>query len=266
MSVMLDTLSFLCQSDISSVEVRLASSHALRTNIPIARSSYADLPTHAEALKKGQMLPIGSVEFVRKAMLAAGMVEPENLTYPEVLRVYLHRNVTLTRAGLVPDRSFIKPVQTKAFTGFLYDPEQDEAAYSEHDREQLQAFMDVPADFPVWISEPVQWLSEHRYYVLNGVVCGVGRYDDGPDDAPGPDPRVVEEMASTLTSLKDAPAAFGLDVGVLSSGETALVEVNDAWALGYYLGSMSHTNYLLMLGARWQQLQKCVHKRAPSQS
>jgi hypothetical protein len=45
-----------------------------------------------------------------------------------------------------------------------------------------------------------------------------------------------------------------LDWGELEWGEPALVEVNDAWALGFYKGTLSDKDYIEMLYARWQQL------------
>lgn len=65
---------------------------------------------------------------------------------------------------------------------------------------------------------------------------------------------LVNEMVWALACTKNAPAAFSLDVGVLDTGETALIECNDAWALGYYKGSLAHKDYIRMLWMRWEQL------------
>ena len=115
-------------------------------------------------------------------------------------------------------------------------------------------FLSLSPDTPVWVSEPVTWLSEFRYYVIDGAVRGEGRYDDAPDDMPRPDYFTVGEMAAVMAKTPGAPAAFCLDVGALRSGETALIECNDAWAVGYYKGTLSHRDYVEMLWRRWEQL------------
>ena len=52
----------------------------------------------------------------------------------------------------------------------------------------------------------------------------------------------------------DSPKAYCIDVGVLSTGETALIEVNDALCIGIY--SMSKELYAELLMTRWNELKK----------
>ena len=47
-------------------------------------------------------------------------------------------------------------------------------------------------------------------------------------------------------------AGFGIDFGLLSTGETALVEMNDGFALGAY--AISARDYTDLLIARWEEL------------
>ena len=37
-----------------------------------------------------------------------------------------------------------------------------------------------------------------------------------------------------ISKYTESPVSYTLDVGVIKSGETALVEVNDMWAIGSY--------------------------------
>jgi hypothetical protein len=157
-------------------------------------------------------------------------------------------------AGYVLGHWFIKPTTTKAFTGFVVDTLGNPEHLDGHDRIQYQAFLALPPEEPVWVAEPVSWLSEYRYYVIDGQVRGDGRYDAAPDDMPIPNRELVAEMASLVAREPNAPAAFSLDVGVLSSGETALIECNDAWALGLYKGSIARADYIELLWRRWEQL------------
>ena len=60
---------------------------------------------------------------------------------------------------------------------------------------------------------------------------------------------VVEQMVKDFVS---APSAYCLDVGVLGTGETALVEMNDAFSIGMYEGMESCYPELLI--TRWKEL------------
>jgi hypothetical protein len=228
--------------------------YAMTTDTPLASVSLERLEVYAHTLRQGATLPIGTVEFLRKAMSIVGVEEPDNLSYPEVLRPYLRRQVKLLPAGSVLGHWFIKPTTTKAFTGFVVDTLSNPDSLNDYDRIQYQAFLSLPPETLVWVGEPVKWLSEYRYYVINGRVRGEGRYDDGPDDMPAPCHVLVGEMAVLLASVPNAPAAFSLDIGVLSTGETALVECNDAWALGFYKGTLTRADYVELLWRRWAQL------------
>lgn len=200
-------------------------------------------------------VPVGSVEFVQQALRILGVAEPPSLSYPASLRGFMRRSCHKTTAGKVSHRAFVKPVKPKLFTGFVYEPESPMDRLSEHDWQQLLAFRGLKATEQVWIADVVKWASEVRYYVLNGQVIGSARYDNGPNDAWLPDENVVEQMVAHTRAAHRFPVAFALDVGVLSTGETALVECNDAWALGFYpWGTLTTGDYCRMLTARWQEL------------
>ncbi|WP_186214812.1 ATP-grasp domain-containing protein [Burkholderia gladioli] len=246
--------SILRQAGTSHMEEKVVLQYALMTDVPIQSTRIESIVSAADSLRAGTTLPVGTVEFVRAAMELAGIEEPANLSYPEVLRPWLYRKLEKRAAGSVLGHYFIKPTATKRFTGFVFDTLSNPEHLSFHDRAQYNAFLSMPADEKVWVSEPVTWLSEFRYYVLDGKVLGNGRYDDGPDDAPEPDEDAVGQMAQLMAREPDAPAAFSIDVGVLDTGETALIECNDAWALGYYKGTLSHRDYVAMLWRRWEQL------------
>jgi len=254
MAELITGFSILRQTGTSHIESRIADQYSMVSDVPNKAVRFESLGDHTNALRLGNTLPVGSVEFMRKAMALAGIIEPANISYPEVLRGYLRREVKQRLAGQVLGHWFIKPVTTKAFTGFVFDTLGNPEHLSGYDRAQYNVFLSLPPDTPVWISEPVTWLSEFRYYVINGEVRGDGRYDDAPDDMPAPDRSLVSEMAWLMACDNDPLAAFSLDVGVLDSGETALIECNDAWALGYYKGSLSHKDYILMLRMRWEQM------------
>lgn len=188
----------------------------------------------------GSGLPVGSVSFVQRALALCLKRSDAIDTYPEPLRAFLKRPVSERTFQEVPDDWFVKPRKLKQFTGGI------KADLYDHGMAQKI----INPNTQVWASPPVSWLSEWRFYIINGEIAGAGRYDDGPDNAPAPDQEVV------LDAIKRWPAApkgYALDFGVLSTGETALVEANDGFSLGYYKGC-SPKKYLELLILRWTEL------------
>lgn len=248
------SFSILRQADFAQVETRVAVQYAITRDIPIRAVRLEALEHHAESLRDRSTLPIGSVEFIRKAMAIAGITEPDNLSYPDALRSFLEREVRLAALDEIRGRCFIKPMVTKIFTGFVFDESCALADLDDHDREQLEVMSSLSSQTMVWVSDAVQWLNEYRYYILEGRIVGEARYDDADDELTAPNRSVVDEMVRMFASSNQGPVAFSLDVGVMSNGKTALIECNDAWALGYYKGTISPKHYLEMLWRRWEQM------------
>lgn len=197
-------------------------------------------------------LPVGTVEFVQERLRVLGLSLPEWNCYPEVLRPYLYRGVRRAPKSTVDAASdvFIKPARDiKAFTGFCLRSAEPS---------NLKEYASVPLDTPCWIVDRVEFVSELRYYVTDLQPPLVsGRYDDGEDSAPLPDEEEVYKMVHALWDELRHP--FALDVGVLTSGETALVEVNDAWAIGLYEAALSPLDYYKFLRMRWDRV-LCEHE------
>ena len=141
----------LRQGGFASIETQLVNQFAMIEDVPVLTSALDRLEDHVELLASGETLPVGSVEFVRRAMALAGIEEPANLTYPEPLQRFLLRDVKVQRAGSVLGTHFVKPLKTKEFTGFVFDSMADPSSLSPHDREQYDAFMLLDADEPVWV-------------------------------------------------------------------------------------------------------------------
>jgi hypothetical protein len=190
------------------------------------------------------ILPIGSVEFFREGLQRQGARVPAPIDYPLSLERFLHRHIerltlkdAAMRAGV-----WVKPCAEKAF-----DPGTPGAL--------LESGIDP--DAPVWVSDTVDWLCEYRCYVCRGQALWMHRYDpDGADHAPEPSLDAVRQMIALYTASGESPVGYGLDVGVLSTGETALVEVNDGYGLGYYgpIETVRAKGWLALLAARYQQL------------
>lgn len=192
----------------------------------------------------------GEIPAVFAAMKQLG-IEYQHCDYPESLNKYLHRKVwtstigdirnTLYNDGRI-DAVFIKPKdKLKKFTGFVIT-DIDDLQYANH----------AGNNTTIWCSEPVIWLSEFRCPVIKGEIKGMFRVPYTCHDSDvHPDFNIVQQMAD---DFENAPKAYCLDVGVLSTGETALIEVNDAFSIGKY--GMSSKLYGELVTTRWNELKE----------
>ncbi len=189
-------------------------------------------------------VPIGTVEFCRAVMAHQGINPPAPLSYPPLLQPFLKRRIWTSTAGQVrrsQDPVFVKPQQTKQFTGFVWPG--DEMAQNE--------FASIPDDTKVWCSEVIRLQNEWRIYVCNHQILGMARYDDNDTEDLPPDNSIVQKMVDSFAAA--APAGYSLDVGINDANDTVLVEVNDGWALGLYKG-FHPAQYLTLIEARWKEL------------
>lgn len=244
----------ILRQDTGTVEGRAVAQAAMLVDVPVVRTSIEGLAEHRDKFAVGA-LPVGSVEFVREAMRVAGFQEPASMTYPVELNELLGRRIDLMPVDRVRGTRFLKPTSTKLFTGFVWRESARDSDYNKHDLEQLQVLRSLPGSTLVWVAEPVRFVCEWRYYVLEGRAIGAARYDpDGADDADAPNPHVLQAAIEAMLKVPGAPAAYAVDLGVLDTGETVLVEVNDAWAIGLYGRSLEPRDYLRLLACRWRQI------------
>jgi hypothetical protein len=61
------------------------------------------------------------------------------------------------------------------------------------------------------------------------------------------------EEAIKLLAVSGAPSGYAIDFGVLDTGQTALVELNDGFSIGAY-GSISCESYWPVIHSRWNEL------------
>lgn len=258
------TPSLVLRQLVSSSETRAVVQACMLLDIQVRPCAQNRFSEHAQELAKGQVLPVGDVGYVQGAMRATGIEPPQSLSYPSPLHGYLHRRVWQAPIGDALEIAknqggavFVKPFAVKQFTGFVYRPSLELSKLRPADLEQTEILHQLVESVPhelAWFSEPVKFVSEHRYYVCNGAIWGHARYDtEEAEDAPAPDYLTVEKAAAAWQQ-EGAPASYALDFGVLSDGKTALVEANDAWAIGLYANALSPVRYLHFLAARWNEL------------
>ncbi|MBU8894038.1 ATP-grasp domain-containing protein [Corallococcus sp. M34] len=193
-------------------------------------------------------LVAGDVPTVLCALKLLGLEPPPTRDYPSSLTALLCRRVWPStvrqlKAQVLQGSAgpvFAKPGERrKRFTGHVF-----------RDVDDLLALESASASTPLWCSEVVEWRSEFRVFVIHGVIVGVRHYAGDPtvrlDDA-----RVAEAVA-TLASAGEGTAGYAVDFGVLSTGETALVEWNDGFSLGAY--GLPPEEYTRLTVARWCEL------------
>ena len=183
----------------------------------------------------------GYIGDVWDALDVVGAPRPPSLDYPDELVEFLGRNVwqsTLKHARQIIHRKlFIKPVKQKMFTGFVTTGNfNDQIRLGPYDEDEL-----------CWLSDPVNFISEYRCFVLYGKVISVKWYKG--DWGKAPDSKVVE---GAVKAWPDAPVAYTLDFGITDEGKTLLVEVNDAYSMGGY--GIRPVFYAQMLEARWTEM------------
>ena len=163
--------------------------------------------------------------------------------YPIELKEFYDRNIyegVLGEIVNIPDNwgKFIKPkAGSKVFTGRVVNGIHDLIGIG------------LPFDYPIWISEVVEFIAEWRCFVLDGQVLDVRPYTG--DYHAHFDASVIDEA---ISCWKDAPIAYGLDIGVTRDGRTLVVEVNDGYALGNY--GLSPLNSINFHKARWKEMVK----------
>jgi len=164
-----------------------------------------------------RIVPIGSLEWVEAWWHRLhGSPFPEPLYIPDVLRQppYLHRAVWRV-AGPLPRQPV--PVFIKSATRYKgFAPQITDRT------DQLPA-----GDY--WLADVVDFRTEWRAFVYRGRLVGLHYYSG--DFTVMPDVARIQAMIADYT---DAPAAYTLDVGVLDSGDTALVEVHPLVSCGFY--------------------------------
>lgn len=196
----------------------------------------------------GTSLVVGDVPCVYGAMKQLGIAIPEANTYPASLADFMHRKTWRSTAGELRSEVadgftravFAKPAdRQKVFTGTVFESMVD-----------LHPLLRISHRQPIVCAEPVKWLSEYRVYVCEEAILSIDRYDG--DASINVDEARIEEAIHRLAEAGEAYAGYAIDFGVLSSGDTALVEMNDGFSVGAY--GIGADDYTRMVLARWDEL------------
>lgn len=220
--------------------------HCIVNDIPIIRWENAiDI---CEILEANDVV-LGSITGMHDLFSLLGLNEPANTDYPECLSQFLMRDIKLTTASELLFRVavdgeclFAKPLKLKLFTGKVFTPV-----------DGLSLLRSLEPEEPVYISSIVEWEAEFRVYISNSKILASCRYDNNPNDDLEINMNVVRKAIKILTKNNGAPCSYTLDFGLTKSGETALIEMNDAYSIGKYKG-ISDKDYFNFIADRWYEI------------
>jgi len=185
----------------------------------------------------------GYIGDVHRALQKLGKPIPENVDYPQELFDHLGRRLwksTLEEVRSTIGRVFVKPVEHKAFTGFVWTP----------DMESRMRIVTHSDDTPVWMADLINIRAEYRCFILYNKIIDCRRYKGDWSVVPSRD--ILESAVESMKKV--APHAYCLDWGVTDEGKTILVEMNEGYAFGHY--GLQPVSYARMLSARWKQMVK----------
>jgi hypothetical protein len=192
-------------------------------------------------------LVAGGVPVVEAALAALGIAVPVADNLPACLTKYRGRKVWSATWGELrtqyakkgpPEPLWVKPLRrNKGFPSV--------AVYDADDMPDAER---LPDTHEVLVSEYVTFVSEWRCFVRGGQILDLCRYHG--DVFRYPDPQVIKDAIADYSRI--APAAYGIDFGVLTTGRTVLVEVNEGYSLNPY--GLEAMEYSELLEARWVQL------------
>jgi hypothetical protein len=165
------------------------------------------------------------------------LLEPPLDLLARIPRPFLQRPVQFARfrdLNRLQGPTFIKPADAlnKVFDAGIYSDPRD-----------IRAQRGIPAETPVLLAEPVEWLAEFRCFVLEGKVAAYSPYlsFNRPVWRPfGQGGEKAQESAKVLSfcdrllaqSKTLFPPALVVDVGLIEDRGWAVVEFNPAWCAG----------------------------------
>ena len=155
-------------------------------------------------------VPIGDVVFCESVLDHLGYARPVPDFYPGFISGWMHR--TWDRICVTGSEFLTCPMFVKSGEG-----------YKVGETGVKPIGYKLPRGI-VYLSDPVQFVQEWRYYVANGEVLATGWYDGDDEDEPAP----------VLPIAWPETFSGAVDFGRLADGRIALVESHHPYACGWY--------------------------------
>lgn len=149
---------------------------------------------------------------------------------------------------------FVKPLQTKLFTGFVMD------------KLSIRSISNIGDNVEVRVYQPFEYdiISEWRVYVdtelstensIHYSIKGIKNY--AGDEFIIPSKAWITNII--LENIVDGfPTQYTIDVGILGNGNTVVIEFNDMWAIGNY--GLDNYTYFHLLRKRYFDIMKRLRK------
>jgi hypothetical protein len=229
------------------LEEQLIAEFAGRLNIPIHYYTKKMIQRRILPLTKNTVVA-GDIACVEGAFKQLGVPAPKANSYPKSLNKHLHRNVwhsTIREIELVLMDGLSKPffakprTRLKRFTGRVFK-----------DLSDFYFVNGASKILEVVCSDVVQWVSEFRVYVVSSEIRKIAYCAGDRETLPAMD--VIQNAVNELESAGEGYAGYGIDFGVISTGETALIEMNDGYSLGAY--GVSSSVYGELIFGRWNEI------------
>lgn len=151
-----------------------------------------------------------SPRYIRKSQYRYEQEEFKPNYYPATLSKYINRKICIKRT-LPKERTFIKPLNYKHFTGFIYDPSSD---------------FKLNKPFKILCSEIVNFVEEWRYYITDGIVVYSSWYKGQSEEC---------EVLPDAPEIEIPEGFYGtIDMGITDKGKLELVECHHPFACGWY--------------------------------
>lgn len=185
----------------------------------------------------------GSVGFVEHALKRIGKHPLQPNTYPDCLRDYYHRRLSVSRKYRLNEIKlpvFIKPYNTaKKFTGFVVKDLEDYRLNWVNKNDDL------------YFSEVVNFVSESRFYAYHPRSIEVAHYAGNPDVCFANQEviDIIEKCCNTL----GYPQV--IDIGITEEGKVCVVEVNEPYSFGLY-HPVKIDHYIAMIKSHWSKMTK----------
>ena len=172
-------------------------------------------------------------------------ITAEHFDYPEELSDFRGRRIWTTQLKDINEEMlpvFIKPVEEKIAPGIVVE--------SMEELKEEYGLLDPETG--LYCSDPVEFVSEWRCFLLCGLIVGIQFYYGDRDEKY--DRAVIDAAVKAYPNM---PAGCALDFGVTDDGRTLLIEMNDGYSLGVY--GLKPTLYARLLAARWAELNNTVN-------
>lgn len=210
---------------------------------------------------------IGTVQVKLRLLERAGPMHRVLRDYPEVLHPFMERRhwegklADLERGPAARER----PLFVKTPLTHRAAPDAVAATVVPSLRTVVESPI-ASGNTQILCSEAVSWIAEWRAYAFRGRIVDIFLYAPtltrAEDATPGImfDTAIVRDAVQLMSGLPDCPVAYALDFGVLASGQTTLIEANDALSLANY--GLSDAVHLDLHMERWRQLMRREAPRA----